>query len=94
VNRREATQYVADGIGILPGALLDFEQPERALCVECGGLVNLTSEITVVIQEEDGSKTEQKMTEANARALLQLMDIAPPPVLCDWHEELLGTRSF
>ena len=90
MNRQEATQYVADGIGILPGATLDFGQPPRGLCAECGGLVKLDSEISFVIQEHDGSETVERMTEANARALMTTMDIAPPPILCDWHEEFLG----
>jgi hypothetical protein len=48
-------------------------------------MVDLTSIITVNIVQVDGSESASKMTEADARALITQVGIAPPPVLCDQH---------
>ncbi len=49
-------------------------------------MVDLTSIITVNIVQADGSESASKMTEADARALIAQVEIAPPPVLCDQHQ--------
>ena len=87
MNRQEETQYQVSGIGVVEGADLDFKQPREAPCRDCGGMVNLESEITVNIVAADGSESESKMAEADARALVTQVGIAPPPVLCDQHAE-------
>ena len=80
-------QYMADGVGVLEGAELGFGQPSEFPCEDCGGMVDLTSEITVSITNSEGSVSRQeKMSEADARALLAQLDIPPPPVLCSRHE--------
>ncbi len=88
MNRQEATQYAASGIGVLAGTNIDFRQPLEAPCVECGSQVDLTSAITVNIVRPDGTEAESEMTEANARVLLMQVGIAPPLVMCGRHEHL------
>ncbi len=56
-------------------------------CDDCGGMVDLTSIITVRVQEEDGPDTVLDMTEAKARSLLDAAGVPQPPVLCDQHPE-------
>ena len=75
------------GVTVLAGANLDFGEPTERPCDECGSMVDLTSPITVTIQEKDGTETVQEMTEADARALLATVSIPPPPVLCDRHDD-------
>jgi len=86
VTRQEVTQYQVSGIGVVEGADLDFKQPLEAPCRDCGGMVDLTSIITVNTVAHDGTETTQEMTEADARALIAQVEIAPPPVLCDQHQ--------
>ena len=81
----EIVQYQADHIGVLEGADTDFGLPTERPCDECGGLVDLSAEITVKITHPDGSETEECMTEANARQLLAEVGVPPPPVMCDQH---------
>ncbi|KKL66634.1 hypothetical protein LCGC14_2142990 [marine sediment metagenome] len=85
MNRHEETQYAVSGIGVIEGADMDFKQPHESPCRDCGGMVDLTSEITFSVQNVDGPESESKMTEANARALLMMMGMDPPPVLCSQH---------
>ena len=80
MNRQEETQYAIGGIGVVEGADTDFKQPQEAPCRDCGGMVDLTSAITFTIQNADGSESPSKMTEANARARLQLLDLVIPGV--------------
>ena len=96
MNRQEATQYQVDGVGVLEGADVAFEQPTEFPCDECGGMVDLTALITVTIIGRDGVESEQRMSESDARALLTQMGLAPPPVLCDQHEpqEITITRAM
>ena len=85
MTRQEETQYAASGIGVVEGAEMDFKQPPKGPCRDCGGMVDLTSEIIFNVQNKDGSESPSKMTEANARALIMMMGIAPPPILCSQH---------
>jgi hypothetical protein len=87
-------QYQVDGVGVVAGADLDYEGPSAFPCDDCGAMVDLTSEITVKIMEADGSESEEKMTEAAARALLSVVNIPPPPVMCDQHDGVgpIGTE--
>ena len=78
-------QYEVDGVAVMKGADLNFDQPAEFPCDECGGMVDLSSPITVHIVALDGTETEQVMSEADARALLTTISIPPPPVLCDRH---------
>ncbi len=80
-------QYGVDGIGVMRGADINFEQPPEAPCEVCGGMVNLESPIDVTVEQANGSMEVERMTEANARALMAMMGIQPPPVMCDEHEE-------
>jgi len=88
VNRVEATQRAVDGIGVIVGADIDWGQIDLP-CAECGEMVNLNTPITVTIVEHDGSESSKEMTEANARALLAAVGLAPPPVRCDQHAALV-----
>ena len=88
MNRREETQYAASGIGVVEGAEMDFRQPPEGPCQDCGKLVNLTSEVTFTVENKDDSETPRQMTEANARVLIMMMGIAPPPIQCGRHEVL------
>ena len=81
-------QALADHVVVFEAADTDFGVPEEAPCAECGGMVKLTSEITVTRAAADGSETTERMTEANARQLLAEVGIPPPPVLCDRHGEV------
>ena len=72
----------------MKGADLDFAQPLESPCAECGERVGLTSIITVNVMNEDGTETTTEMTEADARALLMKVDIAPPLVMCERHVHL------
>ena len=85
MTRLTETQYAVSGVGVIEGANLDFKQPLEATCRDCGGMVDLTTIITVNVLNEDGTQSASQMTEANARALLTMLDMAPPPVLCDQH---------
>ena len=67
------------------GANLDFTPSTEAPCRDCGGMVGLTTVITVNVLNEDGTESASQMTEANARALLTMLGMSPPPVLCDQH---------
>ena len=70
--------------------VLTLEMP----CEECGGLVDLTSVITVQIVNVDGTQEEDRqMTEADARQLLAEAGIQPPPVMCDKHERFMVTTE-
>ena len=93
MNLHEATQYGVNGITVLEGANLDFQQPTEFPCDDCGAMVDLSKEIMVSVVTakniQDGvGGTETKMTEANARALLAQVGIPPPPVLCDQHDDV------
>ena len=85
MSRLEETQYAVGGIGVFEGANLDFAQSTEAPCRDCGGMVDLTTIITVNVLNEDGAESASQMTEANARALMMMVEMAPPPVLCDQH---------
>ena len=87
MNLHEATQYGANGVTILAGANLDFGQPTEFPCDDCGAMVDLTSIITVSIQNQDGTMSEEQMTEADARALLATVGVPPPPVMCERHDD-------
>lgn len=87
MNGHEIVQYHADHVGVIEGADLDFQQPPEAPCERCGRMVNLESPITVSQQQEDGTMTETRMTEADARALMSVMNIMPPAIMCDQHED-------
>ncbi|KKL11947.1 hypothetical protein LCGC14_2540670 [marine sediment metagenome] len=89
MKRQEAVQYQADHVGVIEGTDADFGMPLEAACEDCGGMVDLTAEITVQIMNHDGSKSEERMTEANARQLLLEVGTPPPPVMCDHHEEVV-----
>ena len=84
----EATQRAVDGIGVIAGADVDWGQIDLP-CGECGEMVNLNTPITVTIVEHDGSESSKEMTEANARALIAAVGLAPPPVRCDRHARLV-----
>ena len=86
MKRIEAMQYSVNGIGVLAGTDIDFQQPTEFPCNECGGIVDLTSPITVRIVNMDGTETEQIVTEADARALLSNTSIPPPPIMCNQHD--------
>lgn len=88
MSRVEATQMTVDGVGVIAGADTEFRQPSEFPCDDCGAMVDLTSIISVVRVEEDGSETQEWMSEADARALLATMEIPPPPVLCDRHDPM------
>ena len=90
------TQYQVDnGVAVVKGADIDYEGPTEFPCDECGGIVDLTTIITVrTFDMKDGVETVEKMTEAAARNLLRLADIPPPPVLCEKHPELAETFSW
>ena len=88
MKQQEAMQYVADGVGVLAGVGLDFEQPPELPCGECGAMVGMTSVITVNVIEADGSQSTQEMTEANARALVATVGLPLPPVLCYQHARI------
>lgn len=85
MNRHEETQYAVSGVGVIEGADLDFKQPSEAPCRDCGGMVDLTSTIIVNIQKDDGSEAPSTMSEADARSLMMMVGMAPPPVLCSQH---------
>ena len=52
-------------------------------CEECGGMVDLSTEIKVTLKEEaDGSEVFTMMPEYEARELLRQQGIPVPPVLC------------
>lgn len=85
MNRVEATQYGADGVAVMAGADVDFQQPQEMPCDDCGGLVDLSSTIKFTVMEADGTESAQEMSEADARALLASVGVPPPPVLCDAH---------
>ena len=84
----EATQRAVDGIGVIAGAGIDWGQIDLP-CGECGEMVNLNTPITVTIVEHDGSESSKEMTEANARALIAAVGLAPPRVMCDRHARLV-----
>ena len=88
MNHREVTQYQADHVGVIQGADIDFHVPSELPCSECEGMVDLSAEITVSVTERDGTQSETRMTEANARQLIGGMGILPPPVMCDRHGEI------
>lgn len=88
MNRQEAMQAAADGVGVLEGADIDFGQPTELPCADCGAMVNLASVITVTITNVSGPDSATEMTEADARALLAQVGIPPPLVLCNQHEEI------
>ena len=89
MNLTEATQMQANGVGVLQGTDLDFEQPLEFPCDDCGEMVDLSRMITVSVVGPDGVTTEQQeMTEANARVLLAQVGLPPPPVLCSRHDDL------
>ena len=87
MNLHEATQYGANGVTVLAGANLDFGQPTEFPCDDCGAMVNLGSAITVTINNADGTMSEQRMTEADARAMLVTVGLPPPPVMCERHDD-------
>ena len=86
MKHQAAVQYQADHIGLAEGADTDFGMPLEVACEDCGGMVDLSAEITVQIS---GSESERRLTEANARQLLQEVGIAPPPIMCERHEEVV-----
>ena len=86
MKQREAVQHGVSGIGVLKGADIAFEQPTEFPCDECGGMVDLSSPITVRVVNMDGTETEQIVTEADARALLSNTSIPPPPIMCNRHD--------
>lgn len=87
-GRVDVTQESLDGIALLKGADVDFQVLAVAPCEECGGLVALTRILTVrTLDVDSGVETEEEMTEANARQLLAVAGIPPPPVMCDRHDE-------
>lgn len=79
---------------MLAGTDIDFRQPTEAPCAECGGMVDLSSDITVNIVQADGSEAKSRMTEADARALLAQVGMMPPPVLCGRHEAFSVTEHL
>lgn len=85
MNRQEVTAYQASGRS---RADLNFAQPLKSPCRDCGVLVDLNSIITVKVINEDGMETETEMTEANARVLIAQAGIDPPPVVCFKHDEI------
>jgi len=86
VKHLDSTQYAMSGVGVLPGADLDWGQIDLP-CSECGEMVDLSGVISVNIVGQDGTEGEPtEMTEANARALLATVGIVPPPVLCELHD--------
>ena len=88
MNHLDSTQYAMSGVGVIPGADLDWGQIDLP-CAECGEMVDLNTPITVTIVEHDGSESSKEMTEANARALLCQVGLAPPPVMCERHASLV-----
>lgn len=63
------------------------EAPESEFpCEECGRLVDLSTLVTVSMNESDGSNVATRMSELEARALLDDLGIPRPPVLCNAHE--------
>jgi len=78
LNQDEVTQ---------PRAVAEAAEPVTRPCDNCNGMVDLTSVITVRVEEEDGSETVLDMTEAKARSLLDAVGVPQPPVLCDQHPE-------
>ena len=87
MNRQEAVQYQMSGVSVLPNADLDFGQPTEFPCDDCGAMVDLSSMINVAIENRDGTISETEMTEADARALLDIVGIPPPPVMCNQHDD-------
>ena len=70
-------------------------QTKEFPCDECGGIVDLTTIITVrTFDMQKGAETEERMTEAAARNLLRQAGLTPPPVLCEKHPELAETFSW
>lgn len=55
-------------------------------CEECGGMVDLSREVVVSLYEPNGSRVETRMSEYEARRLLDETGIPRPPVLCEREE--------
>jgi hypothetical protein len=53
-------------------------------------MVDMRSEINVRVNDADGTESLARMSEGRARALLGLLGIDPPPVLCNQHDNALG----
>ena len=87
MKHREAVQYQADHVGLIKGADTDFGMPIEMACEDCGDTVDLSAEITVQIVNVP--EAAERMTEANARQLLAELGVAPPPVMCERHEEVI-----
>ena len=85
MKHQEAVQYQADHVGLIKGTDTDFGMPLEMACEDCGDTVDLSAEITVQIV--NAGVSAERMTEANARQLLQEVGVAPPPVMCERHEE-------
>ena len=80
--------YLASGVGIVKGADTDFGMDDHQPCHICGELVDLTTPITFIVQDEPtGHTVTETMTEANARQLMLQVGVIPPPVTCNKHEE-------
>lgn len=86
-------QVQVDGLGILEGVILGLDGVEQERpCEECGGMVDLSAKITVrVYNVETQTEAPREMTESDARTLLAYAQIPPPPVLCDQHEDWMGS---
>ena len=85
-QRLEVTQYQVSGIGVMAGADLGFAQPLEGPCRDCGVPIDLTGTVMVNVINEDRTETAMEMTEADARALVSKVGIAPPPILCGRHQ--------
>ena len=84
MNRRELTAVQEDSTR--EG---DSLSPRHfAPCDQCGNLVSLDYEITVSLNEPDGSKVETRMEEWQARDLLDELGVPRPPVICAEHSDL------
>lgn len=79
MNQDEVTQ---------PSAVAEAAERTAFPCDDCGGMVDLTSIITVRVQEVDGPDTVLNMTEAKARLLLDAAGVPRPPVMCDRHDDV------
>ena len=76
-------------LGVLAGANIESWEGVCLPCSSCGEIINLGSEFTVTVIEADGSESSEKMSEARERALLTLLGITPPPMLCSRHEGVM-----
>ena len=88
MSRHDATQYLAQGVGLFPGVDTDFGTPPELPCVECGAMVNMASPITFVVENADGFVEHKVLSEGDARTLLVQGGLIPPVVMCLEHAEL------